>query len=63
MKEIHNGLCKHYHCKEALILSTTTLKLSGPKQTLYQKVFNHFRKYWQLHVLALPAVRSLFAFA
>ncbi len=44
-------------------MSTSTLKLHGPKQTLFQKTVNHFHKYWRLHVLALPAFLSLLAFA
>ena len=35
----------------------------GPKRPLYQRVAMHFKKHWRLHVLALPAVLSLFAFA
>ena len=33
------------------------------KKTLLERIVAHFKKYWQLHVLALPAVLSLLAFS
>ena len=34
-----------------------------PKRTLLERIILHFKRYWRLHVLALPAVLSLLAFA
>lgn len=34
-----------------------------PKKTLLERIVFHFKKYWRLHVLALPAVLLLLAFS
>ncbi len=35
----------------------------GPQKSLPQRVYQHFKKHWRLHVLALPAFLSLLAFS
>ena len=37
--------------------------VNTPKRSLAQRIILHFKRYWRLHVLALPAVLSLLAFA
>ena len=40
-----------------------TLVSVGPRRPLPERIARHFKKYWRLHALALPAVLSLFLFA
>ena len=37
--------------------------INTKKRSLPERIYQHFKRYWRLHVLALPAVLSLLAFA
>lgn len=43
--------------------TANTLVNKGPNRTWYQRAAQHMKKHWRLHVLAFPAVLSLFLFA